>query len=378
MPMEPRGWRNEKWTSHPTGVLAADVAEIDFPAPRPVRDALSRLLSTGDLGYPGPILEEAKRALRDHWRTAHGLDRAAEDILFAADTMQAIGLALAALTRPGDGVVLQPPVFPPFFSVVERLGRRVVANPLLLTGGGWRVDADGLRGAVGTGARALLLCNPHNPTGRVFTREELEAVARLAVEHDLVILSDEIHADLVHAPHTHIPMASLGSDVAARTVTLAAAGKTYGFPGLSATAMMFGSAALRDRFEASCSELCGAPNRFSLEAATAAWRHGGPWLARLRLVLRRNRALVGAFVAAHAPRLSWHEPEAGYLAWLDCRGTGLERPHRVVLERAGVALGDGERFGPGGAGFLRLNFGTTRPLLRAVLDRMATVLEAAP
>jgi cystathionine beta-lyase len=218
------------------------------------------------------------------------------------------------------------------------------------------------------------LCNPHNPTGRVLERQQLEAIAALAVERDLVVVADEVHADLVYSGHTHIPFASLSPEVAAHTITITSATKAYNIPGLRCGVMHFGSERLRDRFRAAFPDrMLGVVNRFGLEATMVAWRECGGWLDEVLRVLSVNRARITDVLAAELPGVHWYPPQATYLAWLDCRSIepGLESPRQHFLDRARVALTDGEEFGPGGEGCVRLNFGTSPEILEDILARMA-------
>jgi cystathionine beta-lyase len=250
------------------------------------------------------------------------------------------------------------------------------------------MDIEGLRASLAAAARSgagrasiVLLCNPHNPTGRAFTEGELRALADLAVEHDLVVVSDEIHADLVYPGRRHLPFASLGEEVAARTVTLTSTTKTFSIAGLRLAVAHFGSDELLHRYQSIPRFLLGGASAPGVVASLAAWREGDAWVDELVRYLDGNRRLVGDFVAEKLPAVSHRLPEATYLAWLDCRqlvADGItDNPAAFFLERAAVGLNDGADFGPGGAGFTRLNFATSRALLQRVLDRLASALDSA-
>jgi cystathionine beta-lyase len=226
-------------------------------------------------------------------------------------------------------------------------------------------------------ARVLLLCNPHNPTGRVFRRDELDAIARIAVEHDLLVVSDEIHADLVYRGARHIPFASLSPEAEARTITLTAGSKAFNIAGLRCGLAIFGSDALRRRFLGFERHLRGGLGSLGILALEAAYQHGGPWLATVLAYLASNRDFVAEFVRAELPGVRHFAPEGTYLAWLDCRTLALApSPHRFFLERAKVGLSDGPAFGSPGRGFVRLNFATSRPLLTRALEQMAKALKS--
>jgi cystathionine beta-lyase len=250
-------------------------------------------------------------------------------------------VTLVQLTQPGDGVITQTPIYPPFLGVIAEHGRTLLANEMPRGASGYELDLESLRDQAKR-ARLLLLCNPHNPTGRAFRREELERVAAIAREFDLFVISDEIHADLVFAPNQHIPFASLSEDAASRTVTLYAASKAFNIAGLRCAVAIFGTPELKKRFSA---------------------------------YLRANRDYVAEFVRSELPGVVHFAPEATYLAWLDCRALELApSPHEFFLKRAKVALSEGPNFGEPGVGFVRLNFATSRAILARALEQMTKSL----
>jgi cystathionine beta-lyase len=278
-----------------------------------------------------------------------------------------------AFSEPGDGIVVQTPIYPPFLDTIATTGRRMVENRLVDDGTKFAVDVDGLRKVIDKGTRLLMLPNPHNPTGRAFTRDELLVMAEVAVEHDLIVVSDEIHADLVYSGHEHIPFASLGEEVAARTITLTSATKGFNIPGLRCALMYFGSLELKERFHRRMpARLLGYPNVIGIDATIAAWRHGQPWLKQVMAILAKNRATLTAFLAKEMPGVKYRQPEATYLAWLDCRGMNLPgSPFEFFLDKAKVGLMDGAAFGEAGVGCVRLNFGTSPTILDQILTRLA-------
>lgn len=371
--------RGAKWSRFGPDVLPAWVADTDFVVAEPIRRAVAAATAASDLGYPDlgperrcpPGLASAFVA----WSSRrHGWEVEPERVEVLADVVQGIYVALETLSEPGDGVVVQPPVYPPFYAAVDETRRTLVENPLAPGPGRYELDLDGLRAAAAR-ARVLLLCNPHNPTGRAFTRPELEAVAAVAEEHDLVVISDEIHADLVFPGARHTPFGALGPEAERRTVTLASASKAFGVPGLRCAVAVFGSDELQRRFAALPSHTRGGAGSLGLAATEAAWRDGGPWLDAALSHLDANRRLVEAFVAERLPGVVLRVPEATFLAWLDCRGLGLPvEPCEHFLERAKVALGEGPAFGAPGVGHVRLNFATSRAILTEVLERMAASL----
>jgi cystathionine beta-lyase len=270
---------------------------------------------------------------------------------------------------------VQTPSYPPFLRTVAGSGRRLVENRMLDGGRRFEIDFDGLEEAARE-ARVLLFCNPHNPTGRVFERHELQRVVEVARRHDLVIASDEIHADVVFPPHKHIPMETIPG-AAERTVTLTSATKSFNIPGARAAVAHFGTPQLKERFESVLPDhLLGRPSRFGLAATVAAWTESEGWLHEVLAYLAGNRETVERWVEAR-PGIGHHSPEATFLAWLDCRELGLPgSPYKFFLESARVALSDGAEFGAPGAGCVRLNFGTSAEILDEILGRMSRALEA--
>ncbi|MPY92032.1 MAG: putative C-S lyase [Acidimicrobiia bacterium] len=371
--------RGVKWAKYGPDTLAAWVADMDFPPAPPVREVLADMVEAGDLGYGWLGEPNAVAVAFARWaERRHGWAVDPASVVLTTDVLQPLQALVDLHAAPGEGVVVQTPIYPPFLQALEMTGRRLVDHPLGPAAEGYPLDVEALPRLVGGGARVLLLCNPHNPSGRVLRRDELDALARAALEHDLVVVADEIHADLVYDGHRHIPFASLGADVAARTVTLTSASKTFSFAGLRAALAVFGSPELKARYETIPPYLLGRPATPGTMASVAAWERGDEWVDALVRYLDGNRRHVEAFVAEHLPGVSHRAPEATYLAWLDCRelvASGrCEDPAAFFLERARVALNDGRAFGAQGTGFVRLNFGTSRRVLDQVLGRMAEAL----
>jgi cystathionine beta-lyase len=377
---ELRARQGTKWTRYPAHILPVWVADMDFRAPEPVQAAILRLVERSDYGY-GPLggRDSLAAVFADRMQERYGWAADPQLVLPISELIQAMYATLIAYSAPGEGAVLQTPIYPPFLMAIEQTGRRLVDNPLRDDGTRYALDIDGLRRVVDAGTRLLFLCNPHNPTGRVFERAELLALGELAVERDLVIVADEIHQDLVYPGHRHIPIASLGPEIAARTITLTSATKGFNIAGLRCALMHFGSPALKERFHRVFPErLLGAVNTIGLEATIAAWRHGQPWLEAVLRRLHANRDRVTAFLAAELPEITYYPPEGTYLAWLDCRRLALPgSPYEFFLDQAGVAFGDGAAFGEHGRGCVRLNFATAPDILDQVLTRTAEAVKRA-
>ena len=370
--------RGVKWTRYPPDVLPAWVADMDFDMAEPIRGGLARMMEANDLGYsaklPASGLPEAFAAFAA--RRFPGWTVPTERMIALADVMQGIHLAIEAYTRPGDGVCTLTPVYPPFLQAVAETGRRLDFCTMVRGEDRYEIDFDALRAAVDERTRLLLLCTPHNPLGRVFEREELEAVAELAIERDLVVVADEIHADVVYPGFRHIPFSSLGPEVEARTLTMTSATKSFNIAGLRCAVVIFGSERLAARFDAWPERIRGAVSSFGLEATRIAWTECDEWLDGLLAHLEGNRDFLHAFVAERLPGIRMRLPAATYLGWLDCREFGLDPdPYQWFLDRARVGFNDGRDFGDGGEGHVRINFATSRPILTQILERMEEALQ---
>jgi cystathionine beta-lyase len=370
---ELRRRRSQKWRTYPDDVLPAWVAEMDFLLAPAVAAALHEAIDLGDTGYAHPwLLPEAFArfaAARFGWTVEP------ERVIVAPDVVMGIAEVLKAVTEPGDGVVISPPVYPPFFSTIVRFERRVVEAPLAEGENGWELDLDALESAFAGGARAYLLCSPHNPIGRVFSRAELEAVAALAKRYDIVVVSDEIHAPMTMPGATHIPFPTLGEDAAGRSVVITSTSKAWNTAGLKCALIVAGSAHMQSELERLPAHLVVESGNLGVLAAVAAFDSGTDWLDQLVDYLDGNRRLLAELVESHLPGVGYVPPQAGFLTWLDCRSLGLgDDPAELFLERGRVALTSGPNFGAEGKGWARLNIGTSRELLTEAVSRMATAL----
>jgi cystathionine beta-lyase len=364
-----------KWSHYGPDVLPAWVADMDFPAAPAVRAAVAAAAARGELGYPPSAPDSGvPAAFAARCRARWGWEPDPALVLLVPNVVLGLLACVEAFSGAGDAVVVTTPAYPPFFAVIERAGRVVAASPLLPGG---RVDGDDLAAVMrATRARVVLLCAPHNPTGHVLAREELALITGLAAEHDAIVLSDEIHADLTYDGAVHVPTAALGPDAAARTVTLASASKAFNLAGMGCAVAVAGTAALHQRLARATWALGHAVGVLGIVATLAAWGpDGDEWLAACRAVLDANRRHLAARVSADLPGVTMRLPDATYMAWLDCRGLELGAdPAAWFLEHAKVALSSGPAFGPPGAGFARLNFATPPALLDAIIDRLAAAV----
>jgi cystathionine beta-lyase len=368
--------RSEKWQLHPPDVLPAFIAEMDYDLAEPVIAALRAATDLSDCGYATPVgLGETFArfaAARHGWAVDPGR------VHLVPDVMAGVEVILALATEPGDGVVINTPVYPPFFEHITNRHQRVVEVPLVQADGRWELDFAGLEAAFAAGARGYLLCNPHNPTGRVFSAADLGRIASLAHAYDVLVLSDEIHASLALPGARHTPFVSLGGAAAEHGVTLASASKAFNVAGLKGAVAVAGSASMQrllDRLPASCQYGAGL---FGVLASMAAWDSGGEWLDALVAQLDHARTEFGRLLGERLPQAGYVPPEASYLAWVDCARLGLgPEPAQVFLDRGRVALGRGLNFGAPGDGFVRVTIGTSSALLADIVDRMATAVNGA-
>lgn len=363
----------EKWAVAGREMISSWVADMDFPVADVIQEAVLRR-AQGDLGYPvwfdesggGPLGEVfAERTQRRH---GHAPDPT--HVRLFTDINQALLAMLQSATDPGDGVLLSTPACPPFVDVIARSGRRPLTVPALDSENGWEFPLAPMKEAADAPGRTrvLFVVNPHNPTGRVLRRAELEELAAFALERDLLVISDEVHGDLVHAPHRHIPFASISPDVAARTITLTSGSKAFNLAGARCAVAHIGPRRVRDAVDAQQGLLYGQVSVLAVEALKAAWTAGDDWLDQILEVLACNRRRL----LDRLPRgVRCHAPEATFLAWLDCRELGLGKdPMPFFRDEAGVLLFSGPSFGPEGEGFVRLNFGTSPQILLEMLDRL--------
>jgi cystathionine beta-lyase len=374
-----RSRRTNKWHKFADDVLPAWVADMDFGVAPSVTEALDRLARNQEYGYAardGALAAAFARRMQN--RFGWTVDPA--DAHPIGDLVQASFSSVMAFSEPGDAVLLQLPSYPPFMAAINDTSRRLIANPMRDTGTRWELDLEAYDAAPDPRARVLIFCHPQNPTGRVFSRTELEAVAAFAIRHDLIVVSDEIHADIVYPGNTHIPFASLSPEMAARTITITSATKSFNIPALRCAVMHFGTPALKQRFFARIpARLLGSPGVTGVDATIAAWDEGQPWFDEVMAQLQANRDWLTQNLGDMLPGVTLRLPEATYLAWLDCSALELPRPAgQFFLEHARVGLNFGETFGPHYAAFARLNFASPAPVLREVVGRMSEAVRQRP
>lgn len=400
LPLDRAASESAKWRRYAPEMLPMWVADMDFRSPPEVTAAIQARAAEGIFGYPLEV--DGLRAALVAWLAArHNWHIQPEWIVLVHGVVP--GFIMAArlahrqptptgaelgssgvVVQPGGGLVsqtsgglvIQPPVYHPMLIAHDYSGLQRRDAPLIQSAdGSYLVDWAAFEAAVAHDSRLFLLCNPHNPTGRVFRQDELERMAEICLRHEVLICSDEIHADLVYAPHRHLPIASLDPAIARRTITLVAPSKTFNLAGLACAFAVIPDNDLRQRFKAEHGGLAGFVNIFGQVGALAAYQHGAPWLDALLAYLDGNRRWLADAVAARLPGVRLVMPESTYLAWLDCRDAGLgENPAQFFKTEARVVFEEGNIFGPGGAGFIRLNFGCPRAQLEEAVRRIELAL----
>jgi cysteine-S-conjugate beta-lyase len=379
-----RGTDSVKWNYYPAEVLPMWVADMDFSSPPEIIQALIKRARHGVFGYPVGIgsnnkeLEELKAAIQERLETCYNWRVEPGDLVFLPGVARGFNMACHMFSGEAGSVLVETPMYPPILEAPTHAGlsRRdveLVQDPQ----GEYITDWEDFTSALGEQARLFILCNPHNPVGRVFTAEELERKATACQDAGVVICSDEIHCDLVYSGYQHVPIASLSPEIADNCITLMAPTKSYNIPGLQFSFAIIQNLELRKRFIKAEQGLVGWVNLMGLAAALAAYRDCPTWLDELLTYLEANRNLLSAYLQEELPEIKMTVPQGTYLAWLDCREAGLEgrNPYQYFLETGRVAFNDGVTFGKGGEGFVRMNFGCTRSLLEEGLERMKLALQ---
>ena len=363
---------------HTDDVLPMWVADMDIDTPQCVRDAVRRRAEHPIYGYE-EMPESAYAAQCDWTARRHALELKREWLYFSHSVVASISAAIAAFTAPGDEVVVQPPIYPPFVGMVRQSGRRVLSNPLKRDAAGvYRFDLEGLKKQITPRTKLLLLCSPHNPVGRVWEREELEALAAICCEHDLAVFADEVHSDLVFEGNRHIPFLSLGDAVRDRTVMATGPGKTFNVAGLAISTLAVPGETMRERFQSVYDTIHFAQGTvFGHAGFEAAYREGGAWLDALLTHLQGNIDRLGE-VTGRYEGIDFLPPQGTYLAWLDCRKMGFATDRALrefFIREARLGLSPGISFGKEGSGFMRLNFAVPTPTMTEALKRLEGALQ---
>ena len=384
--IERRNTDSEKWNScierfGTNDIIPLWVADMDFKTPDFVMDALRKRMEHEILGYayrPDSFFE----ALKNWVKRRADWDINVSDLSFAPGIVPAFNFAVLAFTEPGDKILINSPVYHPFMYAINDHGRTIVKNPLTFDNEGlYSIDFDDLEAKLADGVKLFLFCSPHNPVGRVWTREELQRVGDLCVKYDVPLISDEIHSDLIFKPHRHVHTASLSDSIARQTVTLLAPSKTFNLAGTSTSAIH----TVNEKYSAALNKLINSlhitqGNIFGNVAFEAAYNFGDEWLEQLLAYLEGNFDYLIDYIDTHIPGIKLRKPEGTYLMWLDCRGLGMTQKelNTFMVQEAKLAMNPGTLFGEEGAGFMRLNAATPRAILREAMLNLRNAVGRLP
>ena len=350
------------------------VADTEFRTPDFITKAIQNRLDHGIFGYT--LLDDAYFESIINWVNGqHGYQLQKDWIKYSPGVVPSLFASVLAFTDPNDKVIVQTPVYFPFYSAVKETGRQLVRNPLVLKDGRYEMDLEDLRSKIDSETKMLILCSPHNPTGNVWREEELRAICEICIENNIVIISDEIHADIVYEGYNHIPTASLSEEIANQTLTLMAPSKTFNIAGLNSSYVFSSNKELIEKFSKYVEGLHIGANIFAIEATKAAYNDGIDWVKELNAYYTKNIDMVRSFVSSKLKNIKLIEPEGTFLLWLDFRNTGLARKeiNRLLVEETKIGFSDGFMFGKEGEGFQRMNIGCPSSKLEEILERLAKI-----
>ena len=359
-------------------VIPMWVADMDFKTPDFIIGAIEKRLKHEVMGYsfhPPEYFSSISAWLRNR----HKWEVENEWISFCPGVVPALNLCTLAFTRPGDSIIIQPPVYTPFFNAVENHGRNLIFNQLKESDGKWTMDIDSLAASITPVTRMMIISNPHNPVGRSWTPDELTNLADICIKNNILLLSDEIHSDLILPGYSHTPAAKLSEKIAEITVTCIAPSKTFNLAGLSTSSVIISNPVLRKYFNSKIEHLqIGNGNIFGTVASIAAYSEGSEWLEKLMEYLNRNTAYVIDFCREFIPEIIPVKPEATYMIWLDCRKLGMpgKKLGEFFVSKARVGMNEGSSFGPGGDGFMRINIATTHNKVSKAMERIRKAVES--
>jgi cysteine-S-conjugate beta-lyase len=377
-----RGTDSAKWTYYGDEALPLWVADMDFAIPEPVQKALRERIDHGVFGYTMDS-PELRATIAKRMDQRYSWQITPENVWILPGLVTGMNTVCHAVGKQGDSVVTFTPIYPPFLTAPVLSGRTLQTAPMALKRDNgvlrYEVDAAALEAAITPSTKMFMLCNPHNPVGRVYSRAELEAIADVCLRHDLIICADEIHSDLVMSGQTHIPIASLSPEIAQRTITLIAPSKTFNIAGLYCGAVIAQDPELLRHVKAAAAGIVPNVNVLGYTAALAAYQHGQQWLDELLVYLESNRDFLMDYMAEHFPQVSLTKPEGTYLGWMDWNAYNLpESPYQFFLDEAKVAFNDGAAFGEGGVGFVRVNYACPRATLIEALEQVRAAVSRIP
>lgn len=361
----------------PEDVIPLWVADMDFLSPPAVREAVARVAAQGIYGYTG-LSDSYYEAVIRWYSTRFGWTPKREWHATTPGVVHALSCAVRAFAKEGEGVLIQPPVYSPFASAVTMNGRKLVENPLIYQDGRYQLDFEDFENKIASeDVKVFLLCSPHNPVGRVWTKEELTRLGEICLRHHVVVVSDEIHSDFVYTGHTHHVFASLSPELAQNCVVCTSASKTFNVAGLQHSNIFIPNSDLRERFltELRACHTEGS-NLFGPAACQAAYEQGGEWLDQMLRYLEGNISYVKGFLKEHIPQITMPDPEGTYLLWFDCRNLGVpDQQLDEFFTKAGLWLNRGAGFGTGGQGFMRVNVACPRSTLEKAMERLLAAVK---
>ena len=361
-----------------TDILPAWVADMDIDTPEFVLNAVKKRLEHPIIGYE-EVPKSGFLAQIEWIQKKYSSAFRVEDFFYSHSVVASMHTAIEAFTKEGDGVIVQTPVYPPFFHSVKKLKRRVITNSLTQRGNGsYTFDIEDFKAKIDENTKLLLLCSPHNPVGRVWTREELEAILKICLEHNIVVFSDEIHSDLVYAGHEHIPFSTLNEDAKTITLTAMGVGKTFNMAGFAMSSVIIEDETLKAKFKEAYERVHYAQGSvLSHVAFESAYKEGEEWLEALKKHLYKNYMMLNAVCEKYSELIKLTPIEATYLAWLDCRGMGLKdrELREFFIKEAKLGLNPGLGFGREGSGFMRLNFAVSSAKMLEIITRLEGALQ---
>jgi cystathionine beta-lyase len=359
-----------KWSRYPDDVLPLWVADMDFPSPAVVAEAVEKRLAHPFFGYAGedkPLI----KAICEWVQNRHGWKIEPEWILLMPGVVTGLNWTAQTFLKPGDALCFHTPVYPPFFYISECAGANRIEVPMVVHENQYQVDFEKFEKSLSPSVKLFVLCNPHNPVGRVYTGAELARINEICIKNGVLVCSDEIHSDLIFSGNRHIPLALISESAAQNTISMMAPSKTFNIPGLHFSFAVIPNEKHRKLMEESRRGVIGCPTMLANEAARAVYANSADWLDQLLFYLEENRDFMIDFLNTHLPEIKVIKPEGTYLVWLDCRKLELiPDPYDFFLTKAKVALNDGKAFGENGKGFVRLNFGCPRSILTEALVKM--------
>jgi len=361
-----------KWTKYEKDVIPAFVADMDFEPPNSAYNALKEMVELKDFGYKFNHIDRLISAWTNWVSRRDGLELPEDHCAVFTSSIHALEAVMVLHTNPNDGVALFSPVYHPFAKAVKSAGRKLIDIPLLEEG--WTIDLEKFNELAKSKIKVVLFCQPHNPTGHLFSETEIAEFAEIVIKHNLLVISDEIWADLIFDGKSHKPLAAHGQEIRERIVTVGSASKTFNLAGARCSVSHIGEKSIREKLSAFPEHYFGQPSSFGAAATVAAWEYGEPWLRNILMQLHENRDfLIKAFAETN---IKMDSPQATYLAWLNFSNTNISKaPSKVILQKGRVALEPGSKFGPQSHSFARLNFATSPELLESIVERILEVVD---